>query len=150
MTHLLVRDGTLELQEAVSRILEGGGIPGVGVHLLGKLPDWDLGTKVDHVAFKVSPVDLVVVDLDDGVILCVLFVSGASTEADGRGTDHVPHDAAGDSDAVLLGIVVNGVECLYRLRRVYPTLTQSRLMLHNSLFVILPLDGFNTQLSVLN
>ncbi len=131
MTHLLVRDGTLELQEAVSRILEGGGIPGVGVHLLGKLPDWDLGTKVDHVAFKVSPVDLVVVDLDDGVILCVLFVSGASTEADGRGTDHVPQDAAGDSDAVLLGIVVNGVECQSRVLRSWPKWTQDNSRMPN-------------------
>lgn len=56
----------------------------MGLHLLDELPDRNLGAKVDHVALVCSPVNLVVVDLDDSVVLRVLFGCGAGAEADRR------------------------------------------------------------------
>jgi len=38
--------------------------------------------------------DLVVVVLDYGIVLCVPLICCASTKVDGRGTDHVPQDTA--------------------------------------------------------
>jgi hypothetical protein len=67
----------------IRRELEGDTL-GAGMHLPGELPRRDLVAEVDHVATKLGPVDLVVIDLDDSIIFCILLVWGAGTEEDGR------------------------------------------------------------------
>ena len=67
----------LGLQEAVSRILGGGGASHSGG---GKLPVWDLGTEVNHITLHVDPV---IVNLDDVIVLCVLFILRRSASGEG-------------------------------------------------------------------
>ena len=57
--------------------VEGGGALAV-VHLLD-VSHRHRGTKVDRTALESGSVDLIVVDLDDGVVLRVLFVCVANT-----------------------------------------------------------------------
>ena len=84
---------------------------------------------------KFSPVDLVLVDLDDSIVLHVPF---GSTKVDGRGKDYVPQGAAGVD-----GVVVKGVEYLHRLLHcLYHAL--GLLAFPLSLLVILTLNRLET------
>jgi hypothetical protein len=82
VTQILIRNGTLEPQEAVLRVLEGVGVLEVGVHHSGEHVGLDLGAEVNDVTLEVGGIDLGEVDLDDGEVLGVLL--RAETQVDGE------------------------------------------------------------------
>lgn len=83
--HILIRDGTLEPQEAVSRVLEGTIL--VGGHHSDEHVDPDLGAKVNDVTLKVGSIDLGGVNLNDGKILGAL--PHVKTKLNGRGVNNM-------------------------------------------------------------
>ena len=57
LLHLLVRDGTVEFVEMVSRILERRRVSGVVAHPGGELFNGDVGAEIDGVSGEVGRVE---------------------------------------------------------------------------------------------
>jgi len=94
LSHFLLRDDTPEFEKAVAWVSEVATVPRVGLHLVGELDGRVLGSEVDEVPGKVVGFDLLGVNLDDGDVLRVLLLVGASTDDDGGRIDNVAQKTA--------------------------------------------------------
>lgn len=91
VAQLVFVDDVSKLQEAATRIFEGGAGLGVRVHLQHEIGGRHSGSNMNNVTLEALPVDLLVVELNERPVLREGFVAGA--DGNRRGVEDMSQDS---------------------------------------------------------